>query len=335
MTFVVATPDRRERTVSERAVPPLFVGIDVSLSKLDVARSDQDAVVAVANDAGGIGELVARLAAAAPQRVVIEATGGYEQPLLAALLEAKLPVARVNPRRVREFARGLGKLAKNDRCDARMLVEYGRLAEPRLAEQRRQVQDELEALVTCRRQLIATRTVHVTQLKQTRAKPAISAIRQVVKTLDGQVASLDTQIRKLIEGDDDFGRKDRLLRSAPGVGAVASSTLIAELAELGKVDRRQVGALAGVAPFDHDSGKFKGTRCISGGRSSVRRALYMCALSAIRCNPVIKPFAERLRAAGKKNKVILVACMRKLVAILNAMLREGLRWDELQLAKGA
>ena len=327
MTFVAATPDR-ERT-------PLFVGIDVSLSKLDVARSDQDAVVAVANDAGGIGELVARLAAAAPQRVVIEATGGYEQPLLAALLEAKLPVARVNPRRVREFARGLGKLAKNDRCDARVLVEYGRLAEPRLAERRRQVQDELEALVTCRRQLIATRTVHVTQLKQTRAKPAISAIRQVVKTLDGQVASLDTQIRKLIEGDDDFGRKDRLLRSAPGVGAVASSTLIAELAELGKVDRRQVGALAGVAPFDHDSGKFKGTRCIGGGRSSVRRALYMCALSAIRCNPVIKPFAERLRAAGKKNKVILVACMRKLAAILNAMLREGLRWDELRLAKGA
>ena len=327
MTFVAATPDR-ERT-------PLFVGIDVSLSKLDVARSDQDAVVAVANDVAGIGELVARLAAAAPQRVVIEATGGYEQPLLAALLEAKLPVARVNPRRVREFARGLGKLAKNDRCDARVLVEYGRLAEPRLAERRRQVQDELEALVTCRRQLIATRTVHVTQLKQTRAKPAISAIRQVVKTLDGQVASLDTQIRKLIEGDDDFGRKDRLLRSAPGVGAVASSTLIAELAELGKVDRRQVGALAGVAPFDHDSGKFKGTRCIGGGRSSVRRALYMCALSAIRCNPVIKPFAERLRAAGKKNKVILVACMRKLVAILNAMLREGLRWDELRLAKGA
>jgi len=327
MTFVAATPDR-ERT-------PLFVGIDVSLSKLDVARSDQDAVVAVANDAGGIGELVARLAAAAPQRVVIEATGGYEQPLLEALLEAKLPVARVNPRRVREFARGLGKLAKNDRCDARVLVEYGRLAEPRLAERRRQVQDELEALVTCRRQLIATRTVHVTQLKQTRAKPAISAIRQVVKTLDGQVASLDTQIRKLIEGDDDFGRKDRLLRSAPGVGAVASSTLIAELAELGKVDRRQVGALAGVAPFDHDSGKFKGTRCIGGGRSSVRRALYMCALSAIRCNPVIKPFAERLRAAGKKNKVILVACMRKLAAILNAMLREGLRWDELRLAKGA
>ena len=327
MTAATASPDR-ERTM-------LFVGIDVSLSKLDAARSDQDAVVAVANDVAGIGELVARLAAAAPQRVVIEATGGYEQPLLDALLEAKLPVARVNPRRVREFARGLGKLAKNDRCDARMLVEYGRLAEPRLAEQRRQVQDELEALVTCRRQLIATRTVHVTQLKQTRAKPAISAIRQVVKTLDGQVASLDTQIRKLIEGDDDFGRKDRLLRSAPGVGAVASSTLIAELAELGKVDRRQVGALAGVAPFDHDSGKFKGTRCISGGRSSVRRALYMCALSAIRCNPVIKPFAERLRAAGKKNKVILVACMRKLAAILNAMLREGLRWDELQLVKGA
>jgi len=328
MTFV-ATPDRRERSM------PLFVGIDVSLSKLDVARSDQDAVVAVANDAAGIGELVRQLAAAAPQRVVIEATGGYEQPLLEALLEAKLPVARVNPRRVREFARGLGKLAKNDRCDARVLAEYGRLAEPRLAERRRQVQDELEALVTCRRQLVATRTVHVTQLKQTRAKPAISAIRQVVKTLDGQVASLDTQIRKLIEGDDDFGRKDRLLRSAPGVGAVASSTLIAELAELGKVDRRQVGALAGVAPFDHDSGKFKGTRCIGGGRSSVRRALYMCALSAIRCNPVIKPFAERLRAAGKKNKVILVACMRKLAAILNAMLREGLRWDELRLAKGA
>ena len=314
----------------------LFVGIDVALAKLDVARSEGgNNVVAVPNDAAGISALVQQLAADRPQCIVIEATGGYEQPLLEALLEAQLPVARVNPRRVRDFARALGKLAKTDRIDAQVLVEFARRAEPRLAEKQRQNQVELEALVTCRRQLIATRTMHANQLKQTRSKPAGKALQQVINTLNGQITSLDVQIRKLIEHDDEFDHKDRLLQSAPGIGAVASATLIAELPELGSSDRQRIGALGGVVPFNHDSGKLKGTRSICGGRASVRCALYMCALSAMRCNPVIKRFAQRLKAAGKKNKVILVACMRKLSASLNAMIRENLQWHELQLTKTA
>jgi transposase len=322
---------------SSTSAVPLFVGIDVSLDKLDVARSDDaaDVVGRCGNDAAGIGQLVERLAADRPQCIVIEATGGYEQPLLAALLEARLPVARVNPRRVRDFARALGKLAKTDRIDAQVLVEFARHAEPRLAQKQRQIQGELEALVTCRRQLIATRTVHVNQLKQTRCTAAADAIGRVIEVLSAQVASLDGQIRQLIERDDDFDHKDRLLRSTPGIGAVASATLIAELPELGTSDRQRIGALGGVVPFNHDSGKLKGVRSIRGGRRSVRCALYMCALSAVRCNPVIRAFAQRLKAAGKKNKVILVACMRKLSALLNAMLRENLRWDELQVAKTA
>jgi len=318
---------------------PLFVGIDVSLDELDVARSDGNAVVTVTNDAGGIGELVRQLAADHPQCIVIEATGGYERPLLAALLDAQLPVARVNPRRVREFARGLGRLAKTDRLDAQMLVEFARRAEPRLAAKQRQIQAELEALVTCRRQLIATRTMHGNQLKQTQTrggcKAAAKALKRVIDVLNGQIDSLDGQIRKLIESDDDFDHKDRLLQSAPGIGDVTSATLIAELPELGKTDRHRIGALSGVVPFNHDSGKLKGTRSISGGRASVRCALYMCALGAMRCNPLIQAFAQRLRAAGKKNKVILVACMRKLAAIFNAMIRENLPWHELQLVKSA
>ena len=310
---------------------PLFVGIDVALQKLDIARSDSNTVLSVANDAPGIDQLVKTLVADHPECIVIEATGGYERPLLEALLDAGLPVARVNPGRVRHFARGLGMLAKTDSLDAQVLLEFARRVSPRLAEKQRKIQAELEALVTCRRQLIATRTIHTNQLKQTRSKPAGKAIGRVIDTIDAQVASLDEQIRKLIDSDDDFSNIDQLLQSVPGVGAVASS----ELPELGKTDRKCIGALSGVVPFNHDSGKLKGTRSICGGRSSVRGTLYMCALTAMRCNPVIKTFAQRLKAAGKKNKVILVACMRKLAAILNAMIRDNLQWNQLQLAKNA
>ena len=323
----------------------LFVGIDVALQKLDVARSATRcdapdapgggrgaAVSTIDNDPAAIARLVRQLTLERPACVAVEATGGLERPLLEALLEAGLPVALVNPNRVRQFARGLGILAKTDRLDAGVLAEFARRAQPRLAQKRSRVRVELEALVTCRRQLIAARTAHQNQLKRTGAKAAAKALRRIIDALDGQVASLDQQVRKLIDSDD-LGPADRLLRSVPGVGAVASATLLAELPELGKTDRRRVGSLVGVAPFSHDSGKLKGTRSIAGGRSAVRCALYMAALTASRCNPVIRSFAQRLKAAGKKNKVVLVACMRKLAALLNAMLRENLTWDELKLVK--
>lgn len=313
----------------------LFVGIDVAQDKLDLARSDSSKLLTVTNDIVGIATIVKAMLEAKPTRIVLEATGGLEEPLLDALLDAGLPVARVNPAQVRHLAKALGILAKTDRIDAFVLARFAELAEPRLAEKRRQIQCELESLVTCRRQLIATRTAHSNQVKRTSYKPAVKAQQRVIDTIEIQVKSLDTQIRQLIESDDDFSNIDQLLQSVPGVGNVASSTLVAELHELGKGDRRQISALVGVAPFNRDSGMLKGTRSIRGGRAAVRSALYMATITAVRSNPVIKTFAARLKAAGKKNKVIIVACMRKLITILNAMIRDNLKWNQLKLVKNA
>jgi transposase len=317
--------------------PVLLVGIDVASQKLDVARSDSPGLLTFGNDPAGIAQLIASLTSGPtpPRCIVIEASGGYERPLLLALLEADLPVAHVNPGHVRHLAKGLGILAKTDRIDARVLVEFARLAQPRLAQKQRKIQGELQSLVTCRRQLLVTRTMHVHQLKQTVHRPAQKALQKVLEALEKQIASLDKQIRQLIESDDDFGDIDRLLRSAPGIGPVASATLVAELSELGQADRRQIGALVGVVPYNHDSGKLKGVRCIEGGRHAVRSALYMAALTAMRCNPVIKAFAQRLKAAGKKNKIVLVACMRKLATLLNAMIRDRIQWNQLDIVKNA
>ena len=314
---------------------PVYVGIDVSKDKLDLARSDAAGVSTFANDPTGIAALTASLAGAAVSVIVVEATGGYERPLVDALLDASLPAALVNPARARHFARGLGKLAKADHLDAPVLMEFGRLASPRLAEKRSKNRTELEALVTCRRQLLHVRTEQTNRRSVTASRPALKAIDAVLKTLAKQIESLDGQIRKLIESDDDFDHLDKLLRSVPGVGPVLAATLIAELAELGTLGRRQISALAGLAPFDCDSGKFNGKRSIRGGRASVRSVLYMAAIAATQFNPVIRAFADRLKAAGKAGKVVIVAAMRKLLTILNAMAREGLTWEQLDLVKNA
>lgn len=319
------------------SVVPLFVGIDVAKDKLDVARSDADGIETVANDAAGIRRAVRQLQAAGPAlaAVVVEATGGLERPLLDALLDAGLPVALANPGHVRHFARGIGRLAKTDAIDAKVLAEFARLAAPRLAQKRSKNRAELEALVTCRRQLLLVRTEQTNRRGATASKSAVRSIDAVLKTVDRQVLELERQIAKLIESDDEFGHVDRLLRSVPGVGPVLSSTLLAELMELGTIGRRQVGALVGVAPFNCDSGRFKGKRRIRGGRASVRSVLYMATLAAMRFNPVIRRFAERLRRAAKLKMVVVVACMRKLLSIINAMVREGITWDQLKLVKNA
>jgi transposase len=265
--------------------------------------------------------------------VVVEATGGFERPLVDALLDAGLPVALVHPGRVRHFAKGLGLLAKTDRIDARVLARFGRLAAPRLAERRSKNQAELQALVACRRQLTVTRVRQSNRLGATASKPARKAIEAVVKTLDKQLEKLDKQIRELIDADDDFKHLDGLMQSVPGVGPALSATLAAELRELGDVDRKQVGAPAGVAPFNADSGARSGKRSTRGGRVTVRCVLYMAAVAACRFNPVIRAFSDRLKEAGKPNKVRIVACMRKLLTLLNAMVRDGLTWDQLDVVK--
>jgi transposase len=317
------------------APAPVFAGIDVAKEKLDLARSDADAILTCDNAPEGIGRLVEALAACRDRLacVAVEATGGLEQPLLDALLDAGLPVALANPAHVRHFAKGLGILAKTDAIDAKVLVEFARHASPRLAAKRSENRVELEALTTCRRQLVHVRTEQANRRQQTRSKAALRSIDAVLETVRAQIDSLDRQIRTLIESDDDMGRSDRLLRSVPGVGPGLSATLLAEMIELGTLGRRQAAALAGVAPFNRDSGRFRGDRAIRGGRGAVRSVLYMATVAAMRFNPVIRAFGQRLLAAGKRKKVVIVACMRKLLTILNAMLRDGLRWDQMKLVR--
>lgn len=315
------------------APTPVFVGIDVAKDKLDVARSDTGEVRQFHNTPAGIRSLVACLVPVAPARIVLEATGGLEQPLLDALLEAQLPVARVNPGKVRHLARGLGIQAKTDVIDATLLVEFARLAEPRLAQKRSEKQAELDALVTCRRQLVCARTDQGNQLASTTSPFAKKALRGVLGSLEKQIKRLDRQIASIIDSDDDMKHKDRILQSAPGVGPVLSSAIISQLPEAGAIDRHEVAALTGVAPFNHDSGKHKGKRAIRGGRADLRSILYMCAQIAMMHNPVLRTMAQRLEKLNKLPKVIIVACMRKFITLLNAMLRDNLTWNQLDVVK--
>jgi transposase len=305
----------------------------VAKDVLDLARSDTGELLHVANDPAGIRKIVSSLASAQLVRIVVEATGGLEQPLLDALLDAGLPVARVNPGHVRHLAKGLGILAKTDAIDAAVLVEFARKAEPRLAVKRPQKQTELDALVTCRRQLKESKVQQTNRLGATASKSAQKALRAVLQVLDQQIQKLDQQIADIIDSDDDMKQIHQRIRTVPGVGPVLASTLLAQLRELGDADRRQLAALVGVAPFNHDSGKHRGKRTIRGGRTGLRNVLYMAANIAMMHNPVIRAFAERLRKTGKVPKVIIVACMRKLLNLLNAMIRENLAWSELAVVK--
>jgi len=311
------------------------VGIDVSKDSLDLARSDQKAPWQRPNDPAGIARLVDELRAIDPACIVIESTGGLERHLVAALLEADLPVALVNPGNVRDLAKGLGILAKTDAIDAHLLARFGHLAAPRLLEKRLQIQTELSALVTCRRQLVNSRTEQANRRLATFSRPAQRALDAVITILDKQIDKLDRQIHDQIDSNDQWKLLAENLKSVPGVGDVLATTLIAQLPELGKLDHRPLAALVGVAPFNRDSGRFRGKRTIRGGRASVRSVLYMAAVTAIRCNPVIKAFADKLKAAGKPAKQVIVACMHKLLTLLNVIARENLQWNQLNLIKNA
>jgi transposase len=314
-------------------VPQLFVGIDVAKDALDLARSDTGELLHVPNDAAGIRRIVAALAKTPPTCIVLESTGGLEMPLLEALLDAHLAVARVNPGRVRHLAIALGILAKTDAIDAATLMKFAQVAAPRLALKRSEKQAELDALVTCRRQLVAAKTSQGNQMATTASPFAKKALRAVLASLDKQIKRLDKQIASIIDSDDDMKHKDRILQSAPGVGPVLSSAIISQLPEAGQIDRHEVAALTGVAPFNHDSGKHKGKRAIRGGRADLRCILYMGTQIAMMHNPVLRTMAQRLEKLNKLPKVIIVACMRKFITLLNAMLRDNLTWDQLDVAK--
>lgn len=302
-----------------------FVGIDIAKAKFDVCILPVGKSLVLSYDSEGIARLLTELAGHECV-IVIEATGKLERRLAAELVTAGHRTAIVNPRQARDFAHGLGIRAKNDPIDARSLAIYAQHVTLRYFEKPSEKHEELAALIARRRQVLALQTAESNRLEQSTVKLATKSIRHVLDLLRKELKTLDAEIVRLIESHDDWRNTAELLQSVPGVGPGTSASLVAELPELGKLNRQQIAALAGLAPFNRDSGQFRGQRSIWGGRQAVRVALYMAAFNAKRCNPVIRAFAERLRRAGKRPKVILTACMRKLLVILNTMVRNQTTW---------
>lgn len=304
-----------------------FVGIDVSKSAWDVhVRPEGKSQSFVANREG-FKKLLQFLPPPGTCLIVLEATGGYEADLLADLLDAGHRTAKVNPRQVRDFARSLGQLAKTDILDARILALFAEKLEPTPAEKIPTLQRELSILVARRRQLVAMRTMEVNRQEMARSPRANKSIETILQTLEREISALTKEISDLIEQHDEWRMKANILRSVPGVGPTTSATLVAELPELGKANREEIAALVGVAPMNCDSGARRGTRSIRGGRVSVRCTLYMATVSAIRHNPILKAFHLRLKIAGKPYKVRITACMRKLLTILNSLMKANATWS--------
>jgi len=308
-------------------VREVFVGIDVAKAQLEVALRPGGVRFTAENSAAGIAALVERLSAHEPSLIVLEATGGLEQPLSIALAEQGLPVVVVNARQVRGFAKALGKLAKTDRLDAQVLAEFAERIRPQVRDVSDARARALEALVTRRRQVVEMMVTERNRLHATYAAAVRGDIEAHLLYLQGRKDSLEQELMVLVQANPDWLSKAQLLRSVPGVGPVLTVTLLAELPELGCLSHKQVAALVGVAPLNRDSGLLRGQRGTWGGRATVRTTLYMAALVARRSNPVIAAFYERLLAQGKAKKVALVACMRKLLVILNAMLRSHTPWQ--------
>lgn len=305
----------------------VFIGIDVSKAGLDVGVLPQEQFWTTANDEEGCRGLVERLRALSPALIVLEATGGFEASVAAMLAAAGLPVVVMNPRLVRNFAKATGKLAKTDRLDARMLASFAQVMRPEVAPLKDEQSRALDALFNRRRQLVDMLTMEKNRL--TLATPKVAQdLKAHIAWLVQRLKDVDGELKTLIERSPVWREKDELLQSTRGVGPVMSITLLAQLPELGSINRRQISALVGTAPMNHDSGKFKGQRHVWGGRANVRAVLYMATLAAIRCNPAIKAFHQRLRDAGKKSKVAIVACMRKLLTILNALLKNKTPWRD-------
>jgi transposase len=303
-----------------------YVGVDVAKDWLDVAQRPEGAPWRVSNDERGIAALVERLVQLRPALVVLEATGGMEMPVVGALVIVQLPTAVVNPRQVREFARATGRLAKTDAIDAQVLAQFGEAVRPELRPFPDAATQELSALLARRRQLVGMLTAEKNRLR-TAAKAVRADVQEHIRWLERRLSDLDGQLAQSIRSSPSWRERDNLLKSTPGVGPVLSVTLLAELPELGTLGRKEIAALVGVAPLNWDSGHLRGKRRVWGGRSRVRAALYMAALVAARCNPVLRAFYERLVEAGKPKKVALTACMHKLLTILNAMIRHRTPWS--------
>ncbi len=303
-----------------------YVGIDVSKAHLDIAEWPSAERWQADNNVEGIEQLVKEISLRSPALIVLEATGGLEMAAAGALATAGLPVAVINPRQARDFAKSLGKLAKTDKIDALVLARFGDAVrpEPRTLPTEQAVQ--LQALIVRRRQLIEMLVAEKNRVYLTHCsvKPSLE---EHIAWLENELRELDQDLKAQLQQSPIWREKDNLLRSVPGVGAVTSTTLLAELPELGSLNRKQIAALVGVAPFNCDSGNMRGKRVIWGGRACVRTALYMATMSACRHNPIIKTHYNHLKEQGKASKVALIACMRKLLTILNALIHSMTAWN--------
>ena len=309
----------------------IFVGIDISKKDLDIAIRPTGDILQVSNSEEGFAQLVERMRQIAPTLIVMEATGGYETAVASALGVAGMPLAIVNPRQSRDFAKSLGRLAKTDRIDASMLAHFGEATRP----EPRKLPDEqttlLQALLVRRRQLIKMLVAEKNRLRMTHETQK-ARVREHIEWLETELKELDKTLHKQLKQSPIWREKEQVLRSVPGVGPVTVMTMLAELPELGQINRKKIAALVGVAPYNCDSGKMHGKRAIWGGRAVVRNALYMATLSAVRHNEVIRIHYQHLLDEGKPKKVALVACMRKMLTILNAMIRTMKPWQPVLAA---
>jgi transposase len=323
-----------EDWVSESvAVPQTFVGIDVSKATLEVCCLPASEYRSFDNDVDGRAKLIAWLSSKPGCLLVLEASGGYERAFLYAAQDAQLEIALVNPRQARDFAKGMGELAKTDRIDARMLALFARHVQPRPLAAVPARQRELEALVVRRRQLVELQTAEQNRQGQVLDKFVLKSLHKILSAIERELKAVEKRMLELLESHDDWRRKIEVLQSVAGVGPVTSAALVAETPELGNSNRQAIAALVGIAPYPDDSGTMRGKRRVWGGRGRPRSILYMAALSARRCNPVIREFAHRLHKQGKPFKVVMVACMRKLLVILNSLLKNDTLWKDMTQQK--
>jgi transposase len=303
----------------------VYIGVDISKDSLDVAIHGVKNLMHTSNDQVGIQKVIRLAKKRSATLVCFESTGGYEMPLYIALSEAGIPVSPINPRQIRDFARSMGRLAKTDPIDARIIAHFASTA-PGLKSRPISDTQQLKEVVTRRTQIVEMIAMESNRLRGAN-KDLRGSIEDHIAWLKRELDDIDKNLRSSIEQDPVCREKDNLLQSTPGIGPTVSAALISQLPELGNLNRRQIASLVGVAPLNRDSGTFKGRRSVWGGRSRIRAALYMVALVAARRNPVIRSFYERLVMAGKAKKVALTACMRKILVILNAMLKHHTTWS--------
>jgi transposase len=304
----------------------MYIGIDVSKEHLDISIGEEGEYLVFGNNEEGISKIIERLKPLEPALIVIESTGGLEKMIVAELYAKQLPVSLIEPGRVRHFAKSDGQLAKTDKLDARILAKYAKALTPPVVHLPTEEEQYLSALMTRRRQILAMLTSEKNHLLSTPSKVR-PLVERIITSLQQQLEELNQTIDEYIDHSDAFRQKEDLLRSAPGVGPVTAAIILSDLPEIGHLDRKKIAALVGVAPFNNDSGHRSGKRRVKGGRESVRHVLYMATLAATRFNPVIQRFYQHLLKLGKPHKVALVACMRKLLSILNAMIRTLHPWQ--------